>query len=246
MDVAVLTVGDELLSGDIENTNASWLARQLAERGATVPRILTVPDDAAVIESTVREWHDAYDAVFVTGGLGGTHDDVTMDAVAAAFGRELVLDDAAAAHVEEKVRTYRERNPDLAEDYPDIAITVEDWAAVPQGARPLLVSEALSPGCVVESVYVTPGVPEEMRAMFALVADEFGGAARARTLYTPAPEGAVVDVLADARDAFDVSVGSYPAKGAETHNRVTLRGTDEGELDRAESWLRAHLDVVDA
>ncbi|MFC6725594.1 molybdopterin-binding protein, partial [Halobium palmae] len=81
MDVAVLTIGDELLAGDTENTNATWLARQLTGRGATVKRISVVPDDRTVIADRVREWRESFDDVIVTGGLGGTHDDVTMDAV---------------------------------------------------------------------------------------------------------------------------------------------------------------------
>ena len=93
MDVALLTVGDELLAGDTENTNATWLARQLSERGVTVTRVLVVPDDRDVIVDYVRDWAGAFDALVVTGGLGGTHDDVTMDAVAEAFDRELVAED---------------------------------------------------------------------------------------------------------------------------------------------------------
>jgi molybdenum cofactor synthesis domain-containing protein len=74
MEVAILTVGDEVLAGDTENTNATWLAGRLTDAGATVTRILTVPDDRAVIRETVETWREAFDAVIVTGGLGGTHD----------------------------------------------------------------------------------------------------------------------------------------------------------------------------
>jgi len=87
MDVALVTVGDELLAGDTENTNTSWLARQLTAAGATVTGILTVPDDRAVIADAVARYHDAFDAVIVTGGIGGTPDDVTKSAVVQAFDR---------------------------------------------------------------------------------------------------------------------------------------------------------------
>ena len=243
MQVALLTVGDELLTGDIENTNATWLARQLTERGASVARALTVPDDAAVIESTVREWREAFDAVLVTGGLGGTHDDVTIDAVAAAFDRSLVLDPEAEAHVERRVASYRERHPETADRHPDLRIEPVDWASLPEGARPLIIADGLCPGCVLGNVYVFPGVPEEMKAMFDLIADDFGGDVVSETVHTSAPEGALTDTLAEFRDSFDVAVGSYPSR--ETHNRLKVVGTDRDEVDAGIAWLRERVDVVD-
>ena len=243
MQVALLTVGDELLTGDIENTNATWLARQLTERGASVVRALTVPDDADVIEATVREWRDAFDAVLVTGGLGGTHDDVTIDAVAAAFDRPLTLDPEAESHVERRVASYRERNPDVADEHPELRIEPADWASLPEGARPLIISDGLCPGCVVGNVYVFPGVPEEMKAMFDLVADDFGGDVVSETIHTPAPEGSLTDTLAAFREEFDVAVGSYPSR--EAHNRLKVVGTDRAAVDAGIAWLRDRVDVVD-
>ncbi|MFC6754387.1 molybdopterin-binding protein, partial [Halorubrum tibetense] len=91
MDVALITVGDELLAGDTVNMNANWLAAELADRGVTVTRILSVPDDRLTIADRVAAYAEAFDAVVVTGGIGGTPDDVTMEAVAAAFGREVTV-----------------------------------------------------------------------------------------------------------------------------------------------------------
>lgn len=241
MDVALLTVGDELLAGDTENTNATWLARQLTERGATVSRILVVPDEGAVIERTVREWSDTFDKVIVTGGLGGTHDDVTMDAVAAAFDREVVVDERAREDVRRTAAAFRDANPELIEEY-DFDLDIEAWSTLPAGARPLLDSPGLSPGCVVENVYVFPGVPEEMRAMFEGVASEFGGDVVSRTLYTPAPEGAVTRQLAALREEFDVAVGSYPTSES-SHNRIKLTASDPEAVDAATAWLRENVEI---
>ncbi len=88
----------------------------------------------------------------------------------------------------ETVAAYRERNPDLVEAH-DLDIDVDAWAALPEGSRPLLNPEGLCPGCVVENVYAFPGVPAEMRALFDLVAAEFGGDTVSRTLYTLSPRG---------------------------------------------------------
>jgi len=242
MEVAILTVGDEVLAGDTENTNATWLAGRLTDAGATVARILTVPDDRAVIRETVVEWRAAFDAVVVTGGLGGTHDDVTVDAIADAFDRDLVVDPAVREDVIETVAAYQDRNPDLVEAH-DLDLDVDAWAALPDGSRPLVNPEGLCPGCVVENVYVFPGVPAEMRALFDLVAGEFGGDAVSTTLYTPQPEGSMVDAVAGVREHFDVTVGSYPS--TETRNRIKLTGTDAAEVNRAAAWLRERIEVVD-
>ena len=242
MEVAILTVGDEVLAGDTTNTNATWLAGQLTESGARVARILTVPDDHAVIRDTVAEWYEAFDAVIVTGGLGGTHDDVTADAIAAAFDRDLVVDPSVREDVIETVAAYRDRNPDLVEAH-DLDIDVDAWAALPAGSRPLVNPEGLCPGCVLDTVYAFPGVPAEMQALFEQVAGEFGGDTVSTTLYTPQPEGSMVDALAGVREQFDVTVGSYPSSSQ--HNRLKVTGTDPDDVDAAVDWLHDRVEVVD-
>jgi len=98
MEVALITVGDELPAGDTENTNATWLARRLTERGVAVERILVLPDDRGAIARQVREYSDAFDAVLVTGGIGGAPDDVSMEAVSAlAAAAEWLLDNISAS-----------------------------------------------------------------------------------------------------------------------------------------------------
>ena len=242
MEVAILTVGDEVLAGDTQNTNATWLASQLTDAGATVTRILTVPDDRVLIRDTVAEWREAFDAVIVTGGLGGTHDDVTADAIADAFGRELAVHPAVREDVIETVAAYRNRNPDLVEAH-DLDIDVDAWAALPEGSRPLANPEGLCPGCVLGNVYAFPGVPAEMQALFDLVAGEFDGDAVSATLYTPQPEGSMVEAIAGVRDRFDVTVGSYPS--TEARNRVKLTGTDHDAVAAAADWLRDRIEVVE-
>ena len=243
MEVAILTVGDEILSGDTENTNATWLARQLTDRGATTKRVLTVPDEERVIADYVRKWSEGFDAVVVTGGLGGTPDDVTIEAVAEALDRDLVVQADVRETIEEKARQFREDNPDLAEDY-EFDIDLDAQAALPEGAEPLVTDASFAPGCAVENVFVFPGFPEELRAMFALVADEFGGDAVSETLTTPAPEGALYEALEDIRGKFDVTVGSYPVKGRDP-GRVKVTGTDAEEVDAAVEWLREEIEVIE-
>lgn len=240
MEVALLTVGDEVLAGDTTNTNATWLASRLTDRGATVVRILTVPDDRQLISRTLGRWSETFDVVIVTGGLGGTHDDVTIDAIADTFDRGLVVEDAVREDVLATVAAYREANPETVAAH-DLEIDVDAWAALPSDARALINPEGLCPGCVIENVYAFPGVPAEMRALFDLVADEFAGDAVSTTLYTPQPEGSMVETIAHARERFDVTIGSYP--DTEGENRLKVTGTDPAEVAEAAAWLRDRIEV---
>jgi molybdenum cofactor synthesis domain-containing protein len=242
MDVAILTVGDEVLTGETENANASWLAGRLTDAGVTVARILTVPDERAVIAETVREWTGSFDAVVVTGGLGGTPDDVTVDAVADAFDRDLTVDPAVREDVIETVAAYRDRNPELVAAH-DLDLDLDAWAAIPTGSRPLANPEGLCPGFVLEGVYAFPGVPAEVRALFERVAGEFGGDVVSETRYTPQPEGSMGAALAGVRDRFPVTVGSYPSAGE--HNRLRVTGTDPAAVADAVAWLRDRVEIVE-
>jgi molybdenum cofactor synthesis domain-containing protein len=229
MHVAIVTVGDELLAGDTVNTNAAWLAAELTERGVSVERVTTLPDRVADIARVVNEYHAEYDAVLVTGGLGPTHDDLTMEGVAAAFGREVEESEAALAWLTEQGGYAA---GDLA----------EGTTQLPAGARMLPNDEGVAPGAVVESVYVLPGVPAEMKAMFARVAEEFvGEQTYSETVATPEPESTLLDRIAGVQDEFDVTVGSYPGE----HVRLKVTATDPETARSAAEWLAERVDVLE-
>ncbi|PSP98358.1 competence/damage-inducible protein A [Halobacteriales archaeon QS_4_70_19] len=228
MRVAIVTVGDELLAGDTVNTNAAWLGRQLAERGVDVERVTTVPDREAEIVDVVESYRERYDAVLVTGGLGPTHDDLTMDAVAAAFDVPVEENEAALEW--------------LAEDGYARADLAEGTADIPAGAEPLHNEEGVAPGCVIENVYVLPGVPAEMEAMFEPIADRFVGSETHVAFVTAdEPESALVDRFASLREQFDVQVGSYPGE----YVRVKLQADEERVVQAAAAWFRERVDVVE-
>ncbi|MDS0261223.1 competence/damage-inducible protein A [Haloarcula sp. S1CR25-12] len=241
MDVALVTVGDELLAGDTENTNASWLGRQLTAAGVTVTRVLTVPDSESVIADAVSRYRDAFDAVIVTGGIGGTPDDVTKAGVARAFGRDLVVPDDVRAHLEAKAEQFAADNPELVDRY-EMELDLDAWASVPEGGQALLTDESFAAGCVVDGVYVLPGIPEELEAMYESIADEFDGDRTAETIHTPAPEGALVGAVTTAREKFDVAVGSYPRKDDEP-GRVKITGDDPAAVADATAWLRERIET---
>lgn len=227
--IAIVTVGDELLSGDTVNTNAAWLGKRLTDVGATVERVIVVPDRVADIARVVNEYRAEYGAVIVTGGLGPTHDDLTMDAVAAAFGVDVERNDIALRWLEEEGGYARE---DLAAGTADL----------PAGAEPLHNEVGVAPGCILGGVYVLPGVPAEMKAMFETVVDRFEGTPdHVVTVPVDEPESALVDRFEQLQERFDVRVGSYPGD----HVRVKLSGPDEATVERAAAWLRERVNVVE-
>ncbi|MHC3438775.1 competence/damage-inducible protein A [Natrialbaceae archaeon A-gly3] len=226
MDAAIVTVGDELLAGRTTNTNATWLCERLADRGVAVERITTVPDRVGDIARVVNEYRAEYDAVIVTGGIGPTHDDVTMDGVAAALGRDLEEHPAALEWIVEDGGYTRE---DLTEGTADL----------PAGARPLHNEVGVAPGAALEGVYVLPGVPAEMKGMFETIESAFNGEKRFReVVVADEPESALLDRLEELRTEFDVSVGSYPGNSV----RVSIESTDEATVEAATTWLRERVD----
>jgi molybdenum cofactor synthesis domain-containing protein len=225
--VAIVTVGDELLSGDTVNTNAAWLGERLTARGAVVERVTVLPDREAEIAAVVNEFRARYDAVIVTGGLGPTHDDVTMAGVAAAFGVPLERNESALAWLAEEGGYSHE----------DLAMGTAD---LPRGAEPLHNEVGVAPGCVIGTVYVLPGVPAEMEAMFEEVADAFDGTPdHVAWVTVDEPESSLIPRFEDLRERFDVRVGSYPGETV----RVKLTGEREA-VERAADWLRARADTV--
>lgn len=229
MRVAVVTVGDELLAGDIENTNATWLCRELTDRGVDVRRVVVLPDDVDEIARVVEQYHANYDAVVVTGGLGPTHDDKTMAAIAAAFDRDLERHPGAIAWLTEE-------GGYSADDL------VDGTTYLPAESRFLPNHPGVAPGAVVENTYIFPGVPEEMKAMFDYVADEFAGEKRhTRTVHASEPESELVGRLTRVLEEFDVTVGSYPGDGVD----IKITALDEAEAEAAAAWLREHVEQAE-
>lgn len=229
----VLTVGNEIVSGDVENTNASWLARRLGEVGLEVRLVAAVRDSVEEVVAFLVPEMGRAEVVVVTGGLGGTPDDLTREAVAATFGVPCVEMPELAARLRERF------GPRGLGDY------AARWAMLPQGAAPLENPLGGAPGFVIGNVHVLPGLPREMEAMFETLVERFQGppiAAWRRRYRTG--EGQIVAVLEEAtRRHPTVTVGSYPQfldTGPEVE--VVLKSADAEALTEAASWLEAALD----
>jgi molybdopterin-biosynthesis enzyme MoeA-like protein len=154
-----------------------------------------------------------------------------MEAVGDAFDREMVVDDRALEDIDKKLEWFENEGPDL-----DIDLNVEAEASIPDGARPLLNSQGLAPGAVLNNVYVMPGIPDELKAMFEDVQEEFVGDSVSRFLYSTEPEANLIGALENIQAKFDVTAGCYPDR-KKGHNRLKLTATDDEVLDAAAEWL---------
>jgi molybdenum cofactor synthesis domain-containing protein len=229
---AIVTIGNELVSGDTVNTNGSWLAKQLEALGVSVQLIAAVPDEVDRVAELVREQAAAADVVLVTGGLGGTPDDITREAVAAGFG----LPQQEHAEVAGRLRARFTGDPEYA----------ARWARLPAGSRPLENPLGGAPGFVVENVYVLPGLPSEMRAMFEVIAGELGTGSPIdcwRRSYRTT-ESRIVGVLEAMTERHPgVLVGSYPSFGsAGPEVEVVVKSSDRDELAAATAWIESALE----
>jgi len=231
---SILTIGNELVSGDVPNSNAAWLAKQLAPLGVAVRMAAAIPDEIEQIAEFVRAEAPRVDFLLVTGGLGGTPDDLTREAIAAAF----AVPQEEVAEVAADLRARFRSDPDYA----------ARWALLPRGSRPLRNPLGGAPGFAIENAYVLPGLPSEMEAMFTEIAEELRrgspiGAWR-RTYATR--ESVIATALVEAGERWPgVLVGSYPsflASGPEVE--VVVKSSDAGELAAAAGWLAARVDEL--
>jgi molybdenum cofactor synthesis domain-containing protein len=229
---AILTIGNELVSGDVLNTNAGWLARRLEQLGVKVVLSASVPDTLDAIVDFVRRERPRVDQLLVTGGLGGTPDDITRESLAAAFGvTQRVLPELAA-----DLRARFQGAPEYA----------ARWAALPDGAEPLENPLGGAPGFRLANVWVLPGLPREMEAMFERYADELRGGdpiAVWRRSYATG-EATIVSALVTATERWpSVSVGSYPSfEPAGRSVEVVLKSADADALRAASAWLEAEVE----
>jgi nicotinamide-nucleotide amidase len=229
----ILTIGNELVSGDVPNTNAGWLARRLAPLGVSVRLLAAVPDEIEAIAEFVRVEAARSDFLLVTGGLGGTPDDITREAVAHAFG--VVQEEIA--ELADDLRARFARAPEYA----------ARWALLPAGARPLANPLGGAPGFVVENVYVFPGLPEEMEAMFDSVGDELRSGTPIGTWRRAfrTRESTISPLLIEAGERHPgVLVGSYPSFEDEPRVEVVVKSSDADELAAVVAWLEPELERV--
>lgn len=228
---AMLVIGDEILSGRTRDANTHYLAGQLTEAGIDLKEVRVVSDDARAIVEAVRLLSNTYDHVFTSGGIGPTHDDITADCIAKAFGAAIdVRDDARALLQAHYDRQGMELNAARLR-----------MARIPIGATLIDNPVSVAPGFELENVYVMAGVPSVFQAMVATVLPTLKGGAPLISTSTRVErgEGDIAGPLAELAATFsDLSFGSYPyTKDGVYGANIVVRGVDRGAVDEATDAL---------
>ncbi len=230
---AALVIGDEILSGKIEESNVLLLARTLRTLGVLLRRVVMVMDDVDTIAREVRDLSSCHDSLFTSGGVGPTHDDVTVEAVAKAFGVRVVsspvMEDMLRAHYGAQCTDGHLR-----------------MALMPEGASLESTPEVAWPTIRMRNTWVLPGIPEAFRAKLSVVVARIGAAGPAfvsHAVHVKLDEGALIPLLTRVVADFpDVAVGSYP-KWLEPRykTKLTFDGRDERRVRAARDAFVAML-----
>jgi len=230
---AVLIIGDEILSGRTQDTNLRDIARYLGVIGVDLAEARTVPDVMDEIVDALNALRARYDYVITTGGIGPTHDDITADAVAKAFGVALPINAEARALLEER---WKANGTEVNE-------ARLRMARIPEGGTLIINSVSAAPGFKVGNVHVMAGVPKIMQAMLESIAPTLEGGARVKsvTIRCLVGEGSIGTAFGHIQEEFpDVKMGSYPRMGATSAmTELVLRSPDEGRLTLAAERVKA-------
>lgn len=229
---AVLVIGDEILSGRTQDANTRYIAHYLGQIGVDLREARIVPDETEAIVAALNALRARYTYIFTTGGIGPTHDDITADAVAKAFGVEIDEDPSAIALLRERF-SEAELNP-----------ARRRMARVPTGAELVVNAVSRAPGFWIGNVIVMAGVPLIMQAMMDVVGPRLASSPPVLVETVEAggvPEGAYAARLEDVARAHEtVSVGSYPSfTSAGIKNQIVLRSRDAAALAKATAAARA-------
>ncbi len=233
---AALVIGDEILSGRTKDKNIGTIAEHLTSIGIRLSEVRVVADDEGDIVAALDDLRTRYDYVFTTGGIGPTHDDITADAVAKAFGVPIGIDERAVALMRP---AYAKRGLELNE-------ARLRMARIPEGASLIANSVSIAPGFMIENVVVMAGVPSIMESMLkdATSHIETGACMQSTSISLERPEAEIADLFREHQNSFpDVAMGSYPHfEDGRYRTELVLRSTDAARLGTAVSELRKVLE----
>jgi len=227
----IVIIGNEILSGKVTDTNSPFMSRELRSIGVTLERITTIPDEVETIGATVKLFAESFDIVFTSGGVGPTHDDVTMEGVARAFGRKVVRH----PELDKKLREYLGKNANEAR---------MRMADVPDGAELIVDARLGFPTIKCENVYILPGIPEILEQKFHSLADRFSAEPyHLRMVFTRDGEGSIAEHLNATVAKFPaLMLGSYPKLGDPEYSvKLTLESKDQAYVEAALAHLLSLL-----
>jgi len=235
---ALLIIGNEILSGRTQDANLNFVAKKLGSLGVPLREVRVVPDIEANIVEAVNALRKVYSYLITTGGIGPTHDDITVDSIAVAFGVSVIEDPRARAL--------------LAAHYGEENLTVARlrMARLPEGASLIENPVSTAPGIKMENVYMLAGVPEIMQGMMDSVISNLrhGPALFSLTVSGYVAESIIAEELRDLAERYpSVDIGSYPWMSAQRFGTsLVARGTDNAVVRDVAARLRKLLDSVGA
>ena len=227
----ILLIGNEILSGKVVDANASYLCRELRALGVSVRRIAVIPDEVDLIADEVRVLSRDHDVVFTSGGVGPTHDDVTIEGVAQALGVRVVRDPRLVELIARHARgPLNEARLKMSE--------------VPEGAELIAGERLMFPAVVAGNVYILPGVPEIFRQKFEAIKERFRDTPYfLASVFVGIGEGTLADYLNDLLQRHpELMLGSYPEfANPEYKVKVTLESKDRAKMEQAVAELLGRL-----
>jgi molybdenum cofactor synthesis domain-containing protein len=236
----LLVIGDEILSGRTKDVNIAATAEFCTDLGIGLSEVRVVADIEDDIVSAVNALRDRYTYVFTTGGIGPTHDDITADAIAKAFGVALPINDQAREMLESRWKTQGT----------EVTSARLRMARIPEGADLIVNSVSAAPGFRIGNVHVMAGVPMIMKAMLEAIAPTLKGGRKMQSvsILCPVGEGAIGDAFGKLQEQFpDVKMGSYPQFGSgRASTDLVLRSADETRLEQAAVLVRAMVAAAEA
>ncbi|WP_100266435.1 competence/damage-inducible protein A [Mariprofundus ferrinatatus] len=232
---AILVIGNEVLSGRTREANAYYAAGKLFNRGCRLSEVAIVPDEADAIISTLNRLRTQFDAVITSGGIGPTHDDITMESIAEAFGVELIehsyIVQAMTDHYgEEGMNEGRRR-----------------MSRVPQGAKLIRCDKTIAPGARIGNVYILAGVPYIFESQLDSILDDFGDTPYQRIeIEVALAESIFANQLTAIQQQFDdVEIGSYPGRcGPNPCGKICLSSQDKLRLNEAVDSVNSMLKAI--
>ncbi len=228
---AVVIIGNEILTGKYADENGPFFIRRLRELGVRLERLVVVPDLARTIADEVLRCSERYDLVFTTGGVGPTHDDITMESIALGFGVPALIHPELEGVLRSRMRS-------------EVTEAALRMALVPEGAELLWDGEVRFPLVKVRNVYILPGVPRLVRLKFDAISERFRGPAlHTARVQTSEFETDIADRLSRALELFPgVEIGSYPRFEEDPrHVVVTVEGLDPDRVEACRAWLAEAL-----
>jgi molybdenum cofactor synthesis domain-containing protein len=224
---AILIIGNEILSGKVADENSPYLSRELHSLGVDVQRLAVLPDAVDVIAEQIRVWIGQHHLIFTCGGVGPTHDDVTIAGIAKGLGKKVIRDPRLLTLIQELYP-------------PPVNEAMLKLSEIPEGAELIMAKGLRYPVVAVSSIYIFPGIPELLQKKFSLIKERFRSTPFClKKIFVRSHELEIAHHLATVNMLYpSLELGSYPAlRNPEYQVMLTLETKDPASLDQAFLYL---------